>query len=97
MVHFGRAFVVSLSVIILVLISVLALELINENIAKSGFSSGEVFVVEGGEGVVFGEILGKKFVFDFSPVIGFIPVLEKFCLLLSPCSRLLIRVIALAF
>ena len=93
MAEFRRALFLTLAVTVLVLTAVLAFSLINENIAKSGFSSGEVLVFKFDEGVFSGEIMGQKFAADISPLLGAFPMLENLTLLLSPCSRLLIRVI----
>ncbi|MBQ7874268.1 MAG: hypothetical protein IJ306_03780 [Oscillospiraceae bacterium] len=97
MTHFGRALFVTLAAIILVLTAVLAFELINESISKSGFSSGEVLVFQYEEGVFSGEIMGREFSADISPLLGALPVLENFALLLSPCSQLLLRFLILMF
>ncbi len=97
MADFKRALGVSLAVIILVLTAVLAFALINENIAGSGFSSGEVLFIEFENMVFSGEIMGEEFSVDFSPAAEYLPILEKMSLLLSPCSRLLLRVLYAVF
>ena len=66
--HFKRAFGLTLAVIILLFFLVFSFELINKTLAKSGFSSGEVLLLEFEEKVFSGEILGQKFSADLSPV-----------------------------
>lgn len=91
MTHFIRSLFVTLTTAALVLAFVLAVSFINEIISESGFSSGEVLVLNFEKGLFSGEALGKKFSADLSPVLNLIPVLEKYAIFLSPCSQLLIR------
>ncbi len=86
--RFKRAFGVSLAAIILLLFLVFSFELINKTLAKSGFSSGEVLLLELEENVFSGEILGRKFFADFSPALEFLPKLRFLRFLLPPFIRL---------
>lgn len=86
--HFKRAFGLTLAVIILLFFLVFSFELINKTLAKSGFSSGEVLLLEFEEKVFSGEILGQKFSADFSPVLEFLPKLRFLRFLVPPVIRL---------
>ena len=86
--NFKRAFGLTFSVIILLLFLVFAFELINSTIEKSGFSSGEVIVLELSKNIFSGEILGRKFSADFSPVISFLPRLRVLRFFIPPFIRL---------
>lgn len=85
---FKRAFGLTLAVIILLFFLVFSFELINRTVSKSGFSSGEVLVLKLEETVFWGEILGRKFYFDFSPAINFLPRLRVLRFLVPPFIRL---------
>ena len=85
---FKRAFGICLSVILLFFVLVFAFEMTNRVIEKSGFSSGEVIVLKLEETVFWGEILGRKFYFDFSPVISFLPRLRVLRFFIPPFIRL---------
>lgn len=87
---FKRAFGMTLSVIILLFVLVFAFELTNRIIAESGFSSGEVFDFEFEENVFSGEVFGRKFSADLSPVFGFLPKLRFLRFFLPPFARLFI-------
>ena len=89
--QFKRALGLTLSVIILIFILVFAFELINTVTKQSGFSSGEVFAFDYSESILSGEVMGRKFRLDFSPLISALPVLEKATLLLPPPVQVLIR------
>ena len=86
--NFKRAFGLTFSVIILLLFLVFAFELINSTIEKSGFSSGEVIVLELSKNIFSGEILGRKFSADFSPVFEFLPRLRVLRFFIPPFIRL---------
>lgn len=90
---FKRAFGIALSVIILLFVLVFAFELTNRTVAESGFSSGEVFDFEFSGNVFSGEIFGRKFSADFSPVSGFLPKLRFLRFFLPPFVRLFLAVI----
>ena len=85
---FKRAFGLTLAVIILLFFLVFSFELINRTVSKSGFSSGEVLVLKLEETVFWGEILGRKFYFDFSLAINFLPRLRALRFLVPPFIRL---------
>lgn len=85
---FKRAFGASLAVILLLLLLVFSFELVNRTVEKSGFSSGEVLDFSFEENVFSGEILGRKFSADFSPVVAFLPRLRIFSVFLPPFIRL---------
>lgn len=93
MIHFIRSLFMTLTVTAVVLTAVLAFEYINENVSKSGFSSGEVLSFGYEEGVFSGEIMGEKFSADISPALKFLPVLENFALLLPPFAQLFLRLL----
>ena len=86
--HFKRAFGLTLAVIVLLFFLVFSFELINKTLAKSGFSSGEVLLFEIEEKGFSGEILGRKFSADFSPVFEFLPRLRFLRFLVPPVIRL---------
>ena len=86
--HFKRAFGLTLAVIVLLFFLVFSFELINKTLAKSGFSSGEVLLLEFEENVFSGEILGQEFSADFSPVFEFLPRLRFLRFLVPPVIRL---------
>ncbi len=85
---FRRAFGTALAVIFLLFFLVFSFELINQNLAESGFSSGEVLFFEFEEKVFSGEILGRKFSADFSPALEFLPRLRVLRFFLPPFIRL---------
>ncbi len=91
MVHFKRALVLTLAVTVLTLVLVLAFVLINEVLAKSGFSSGEVFVIAFGEKAITGEFFGEEFILPTAPLQKALPFLEKATLLLPPPLQILLR------
>ena len=95
--HFKRAFGLTLAVIILLFFLVFSFELINKTLAKSGFSSGEVLLLEFEENVFSGEILGRKFSADFSPVFEFLPKLRFLRFLVPPVIRLGVLIIGSVF
>ena len=86
--HFKRAFGLTLAVIILLFFLVFSFELINKTLAKSGFSSGEVLLLEFEEKVFSGEILGRKFSANLSPAFEFLPKLRFLRFLVPPVIRL---------
>lgn len=88
---FARALFVAFSSIILVLGLVFAFELVNKTVSKSGFSSGEVFVIETENETINGEVLGKKFSFDVSFANEFFSFAEKLTLILPPPFQLFLR------
>ena len=85
---FKRAFIISVSGILLFFLLVFSFEFINETVSKSGFSSGEVLFLEFRENVFSGEILGKKFSADFSAAAEFLPKIRFLQILLPPVIRL---------
>ena len=85
---FRRAFGTALAVIFLLFFLVFSFELINRNLAESGFSSGEVLLFEFEENIFSGEILGRKFSADFSPALEFLPRLRVLRFFLPPFIRL---------
>ena len=95
--HFKRAFGLTLAVIILLFFLVFSFELINKTLAKSGFSSGEVLLLEFEEKVFSGEILGQKFSADFSPAFEFLPKLRFLRFLVPPVIRLGFLIIGSVF
>ena len=94
---FRRAFGTALAVIFLLFFLVFSFELINQNLAKSGFSSGEVLLFEFEENVFSGEILGRKFSADFSPALEFLPRLRVLRFFLPPFIRLGFLIIGSVF
>ena len=94
---FKRAFIISLSGILLLLLLVFSFEFINLTVAKSGFSSGEVLFLEFEKNIFSGEILGKKFSADFSPVFEFLPKLRVLRFFMPPFIRLGIIIIGTVF
>ena len=95
--HFKRAFAISLSGIMLFLLLVFSFELINLSVEKSGFSSGEVFFVEFEENIFSGEILGRKFSANFSPVFEFFPRLRFLRFFIPPVIRIGFIIIGAVF
>lgn len=91
MIHALRAFVLTFSSVILVLILLLGLFAVDISLRESGFSSGELFSADFSEGVFSGEILGNPFRVDFSPFREILPVLEKALFLLPAPFLLLIK------
>ena len=85
---FKRAFGLTLAVIILLFFLVFSFELINKTLAKSGFSSGEVLLLEFEEKGFSGEILGRKFSADLSPAFEFLRSLRVLRFLVPPVIRL---------
>ena len=85
-----RIFAIWLIFVFAVLIAVLGFEFVNKTVSKSGFSSGEVFEFEEENGVIEGEILGRKFSADISPLYSFLPHFKKLFFLLPPDMQLLI-------
>lgn len=67
---------------------IFAFELINKNVSESGFSSGEVLLLEFDENIFSGEIFGRAFSFDFSPLIKFLPGLRLLIFILPPFIRI---------
>lgn len=67
---------------------IFAFELINKNVSESGFSSGEVLLLEFNENIFSGEIFGRDFSFDFSPLIKFLPGLRLLIFILPPFIRI---------
>lgn len=67
---------------------IFAFELINKNVSESGFSSGEVLLLEFDENIFSGEIFGRDFSFDFSPLIKFFPGLRLWIFILPPFIRI---------
>ena len=67
---------------------IFAFELINKNVSESGFSSGEVLLLEFDENIFSGEIFGRDFSFDFSPIIKFLPGLRLLIFILPPFIRI---------
>lgn len=94
---FKRAFGASLAVILLLLLLVFSFELVNRTVEKSGFSSGEVLDFSFEENVFSGEILGRKFSADFSPVVAFLPRLRIFSVFLPPFIKLGIILLSFLF
>ena len=94
---FKRAFGLTLAVIVLLFFLVFSFELINKTLAKSGFSSGEVLLLEFEEKVFSGEILGQKFSADFSPAFEFLPKLRFLRFLVPPVIRLGFLIIGSVF
>ena len=86
--HFKRAFGLTLAVIVLLFFLVFSFELINKTLAKSGFSSGEVLLLEFEEKVFSGEILGQEFSADLSPVFEILPKLRFLRFFVPPVIRL---------
>ena len=76
--------------ILLLIILVFAFELINRNISESGFSSGEVFDFSFEHDVFYGEIFGRKFSANLSPLIRSLPYLENLLLFLPPFVQLIL-------
>ena len=95
--HFKRAFAISLSGILLFLLLVFSFELINLSVEKSGFSSGKVLLFELEEKVFSGEILGRKFSADFSPVFEFFPKLRFLRFFIPPVIRIGFIIIGAVF
>lgn len=91
---FKRAFGLTLAVIVLLFFLVFSFELINKTLAKSGFSSGEVLLLEFEEKGFSGEILGQKFSADFSPVLEFLPKLRFLRFLVPPVIRLGVLIVS---
>ena len=85
---FKRAFGLTLAIIILLFFLVFSFELVNKTVLKSGFSSGEVLLLEFEENVFSGEILGRKFSADFSPALDFLRSLQFLRFLVPPFIRL---------
>ena len=94
---FKRAFGLTLAVIVLLFFLVFSFELINKTLAKSGFSSGEVLLLEFEEKGFSGEILGQKFSADLSPVFEFLPKLRVLRFLVPPVIRLGFLIIGSVF
>lgn len=86
-----RIFAVWLIFVFAVLVMMLGFEFVNKVTAESGFSSGEVFAFEQEGDMVSGEIFGKSFSADISPVSKAAPWLDNFALLLPPNGQLLIK------
>lgn len=94
---FKRAFIISLSGILLFLLLVFSFEFINQTVSESGFSSGEVLLFEFRENIFSGEILGKKFSADFSAITEFLPKLRFLQILIPPVIRLGIIILGAVF
>ncbi len=88
---FTRSFSVTIITVALVLILVLTFVLINENVAKSGFSSGEVLSLTQENGRISGEIMGESFDFSTAALQKAAPLLQKLTLLLPPPVQLLLE------
>lgn len=88
-----RIFAVWLIVLVSVLTLMLGFEFVNKTVAKSGFSSGEVFEFSEKGGIIEGEILGRSFSADISPVVPILPYADNLLLLLPPYAQLFLRCI----
>ena len=92
-----RIFAIWLIFVFAVLIMVLGFEFVNKTVSKSGFSSGEVFEFEEENGVIEGEILGRKFSADISPAFSVLPYFGRLFFLLPPDMQLFIKGVGWVF
>ena len=92
-----RIFGIWLIFVFAVLIMLLGFEFVNKTVSKSGFSSGKVLLFELEEKVFSGEILGRKFSADFSPVFEFFPKLRFLRFFIPPVIRIGFIIIGAVF
>lgn len=69
----------------------LGFEFVNKTVSQSGFSSGKVFEFGEDEGILEGEIFGRKFSADISPAVRWLPFADNLILLLPPHTQLFLR------
>ena len=85
-----RIFGIWLIFVFAVLIMVLGFEFVNKTVSKSGFSSGKVFEIEEENGIITGEIFGRKIFADISPAVSVMKISGYLKFLLPPYFRLIL-------
>lgn len=92
--YFRRAFWLTFSVTVLILILIFALVLISDIALQNGFSTGEALFLEAENGKINFEFLGESFSFDISSLLSAGSSLKNFVVLLPPLSQLAARFLA---